>query len=145
MKTMLRAGLMAAALTCAAPLLAQTYPADPGDFTDVSMIKVLPGGDTAYTQFLATEWKKQQEFAKSQGWIKSYKVMSNLYPREGEPDLYLMVTYADMPNAQAAMKQRDAYLAWQKKSLQTLDQESGDRGKFRTLVGSMLWGEVILK
>jgi hypothetical protein len=43
------------------------------------------------------------------------------------------------------MKQRDAYMAWQKKSLQTLDQESGDRGKFRTLVGSMLWGEVILK
>ena len=111
MKTMLRASLMAVALTCASPVLAQTYPADPGDFTDVSMIKVLPGGDLAYTQFLATQWKKQQEFAKSQGWIKSYKVMSNLYPRDGEPDLYLMVTYANMPDAKEAMKQRDAYLA----------------------------------
>jgi hypothetical protein len=43
------------------------------------------------------------------------------------------------------MKQRDAYIAWQKKSFQTLDQESGDRGKFRTLMGSMLLGDVILK
>jgi hypothetical protein len=145
MKTLLRAGLLAVALTCAAPVLAQGYPADPGDFTDVSMIKILPGGDTAYMQFLATEWKKEQEFAKSQGWIKSYKVMSNLYPRAGEPDLFLMVTYADMPNAKEAMKQRDAYIAWQKKSFQTLDQESGDRGKFRTLMGSMLLGEAILK
>lgn len=135
----------ASAMIIAAPTFAQEYPADPGDFTDVSMIDVLPGGDLAYTQFLATQWKKQQEFAKSKGWIKSYKVMQNLYPREGEPDLYLMITYADFPNAKEMKKQQDAYLAWSAKSIKTMDQENGDRGKFRVVQGSSFWQEVLLK
>lgn len=109
------------------------------------MIDVLPGGDLAYTQWLASEWKKEQEFAKSKGWIKSYKVMSNLYPREGEPDLYLMISYADFPNASEMLKQRAEYMAWQAKTLQKLDAENGDRGKFRTVLGNVLLQDVILK
>jgi len=145
MKMTLSGGLIAAAMACSTSAMAQDYPADPGDFTDISMIDVLPGGDLAYTQFLASSWKKQQEFAKSKGWIKSYKVMQNLYPRAGEPDLYLMVTYADFPNAKEALQQRAAYMQWQAKSLQTLDQENGDRGKYRVVMGAMLFQDLLLK
>jgi len=96
--------LKAAALACApmfflsaAPGAAQTYPTDPGDFWDVTGIEMLDGGDLQYLQWIASEWKKEQEFAKSKGWIKSYHVLSNLYPRQGEADLYLVIIYGDSP------------------------------------------------
>ena len=42
-------------------------------------------------------------------------------------------------------KQQAAYLAWAAKSIKTMDQENGDRGKFRVVQGSALWQEMILK
>lgn len=109
------------------------------------MIDVADGGDFAYTSWLATEWKKQEEFAKSKGWIKDYKVLSNLYPRPGEPDIYLITIYDDFPNAKESIAQREAAMAFYARTAQKLDEESGDRGKFRTIMGSMLWEELKLK
>ncbi|HEX7781363.1 MAG TPA: hypothetical protein VF509_01005 [Sphingobium sp.] len=132
-------------LSAAAPAAAQSFPSDPGVFWDVSLIDVADGGDTAYTTWLATEWKKQEEFAKSKGWIKDYKVVSNLYPRPGEPDLYLITIYDDFPNAKAMIQQRADYIAFYQKTAEKLDAESGDRGKFRTIMGTMLLQELKLK
>jgi hypothetical protein len=135
----------ACALSAAVPTLAQDFPADPGAFWDVTMIDVTDGGDYAYTNWLATEWKAQEEFAKSKGWISDYKVMSNLYPRPGEPDLYLIVVYDHFTDAKDQIARRKDYMAFQKKTLQKLDEESGDRGKFRTVMGTSLWEELKLK
>jgi hypothetical protein len=137
--------LSAFVLSAAAPAVAQDFPSDPGAFWDVSLIDVLDGGDTAYTTWLATEWKKQEEFAKSKGWIKDYKVVSNLYPRPGEADLYLITIYDDFPNAKEMIQQRAAYIDFYKKTAEKLDAESGDRGKFRIIMGNMLLQELKLK
>lgn len=129
----------------AAPVAAQDFPTDPGAFWDVTEIDVLDGGDTAYTTWLATEWKKQEEFAKSKGWIKDYHVLANLYPRVGEPDIYLITIYDDFPNAKEMIQQRADSMAFYKKTAAKLDEESGDRGKFRTVMGSQVLQEMKLK
>lgn len=59
------------------PAMAQGWPMVPGDYWDVSAIEVADGSGLAYATFLADRWRKNQEFAKSQGWIKSYHVLSN--------------------------------------------------------------------
>jgi len=144
--------LKAMVLACAPALLlptttasAQSYPTDPGDFWDVTGIEMLDGGDLQYLQWIATEWKKEQEFAKSKGWIKSYHVLSNLYPRSGEADLYLVIIYGDFPNAKTMLEQRKAYTEWQAKSLEQLNKENGNRAAFRKVMGSEFLQEQILK
>ena len=73
------------------PAWASEWPMVPGDFYEITGVKLKDGGGLTYAKFLAAEWKADQEFAKSKGWIKSYMVFSNNYPRKGEPDLYLII------------------------------------------------------
>lgn len=59
------------------PAHANDWPLASGDFWEISGVKSKDGGALAYANFLAEEWKTDQEFAKSKGWIKSYTVLSN--------------------------------------------------------------------
>ncbi|MEP7349793.1 MAG: hypothetical protein ABI668_07555 [Sphingorhabdus sp.] len=147
MRKLLFAALVAApiAIALSSPAAAQNYPLDYGDFSDVTGIDILDGGGVEYANYLATEWRKNQEFAKSKGWISDYKVYSNLYPREGEPDLYLMVTYTSMPDAAESMRRDEAYREFTKKNDTQMSAESGNRGKFRKIMSTSLLGELKFK
>ncbi len=144
MRKLMFAALLAApfAIAFSSPVAAQNYPLDYGDFSDVTGIDILDGGGVEYANYLAAEWRKNQEFAKSQGWISDYKVYSNLYPREGEPDLYLMVTYTSMPDAAESMRRDEAYRAFTRKNDAQMSAESGNRGKFRKIMSTSLLGEL---
>ncbi len=133
------------ALVMSAPVAAQNYPFDYGGFADVTGIDIIDGGGMEYANYLAKEWRKNQEFAKSQGWISDYKVWSNLYPREGEPDLYLMIMYAKMPDATESTRRDEAFRQFAKKNDTQMSTESGNRGKFRTILSSSLLGEMLFK
>lgn len=147
MRKLLLATLFAApiALALALPAAAQNSPFDYGDLTDVTGIDILDGGGMEYSNYLAKEWRKSQEFAKTQGWISDYKVYSNLYPREGEADLYLMITYAKMPDGAESMRRDDEYRVYMKKNDTQMATESGNRGKFRKVTSQMLLGEMKFK
>lgn len=147
MRKLLLAALAVVPLTLAfsIPAAAQNYPLDYGEFADVTGIDVLDGGSVEYANYLAKEWRKNQEFAKSQGWISDYKVYANLHPREGEPDLYLMVMYAKMPDAVEAMRRDVAYREYIKKNDSQMAMESGNRGKFRKVMSTALLGEMLFK
>ncbi len=133
------------AFTIAAPAASQNYPLDYGDFADVTGIDIIDGGGVEYANYLAKEWRKNQEFAKAQGWITDYKVWANLYPREGEPDLYLMIMYAKMPDAAESMRRDEAFREFVKKNDSQMATESGNRGKFRKILSSSLLGEMLFK
>ena len=90
--------------------------------------------DWLYAKFLAAEWRENQEFAKSKGWIKSYMIFSNAYPRPGEPDMYLVTITEDIPSGATSEKRQDEYMAWKKKSLVQMQQESGNRAEFREVI-----------
>jgi hypothetical protein len=108
----------------------------------VTGINLKDGGGLAYANFLATEWKADQEFAKSKGWIKSYMVLSNAYARKGEPDLYLVVVSERLPSGPEADKRDDDYMAWKKKSQAQMQKESGNRVEIREIGSSSLLQEL---
>jgi hypothetical protein len=122
--------------------LASDWPMIPGDVYEVTGINLKDGGGLAYANFLATEWKADQEFAKSKGWIKSYMVLSNAYARKGEPDLYLVVVSERLPSGPEADKRDDDYLAWKKKSQAQMQKESGNRAEIREIGSSSLLQEL---
>lgn len=133
------------AIALSLPAAAQNSPFDYGDYSDVTGIDILDGGGMEYANYLATEWRKSQEFAKSKGWISDYRVYSNMYPRDGEPDLYLMVTFASMPDAAESMRRDEEYRAYMKKNDTQMSAESGNRGKFRKVMSTSLLGELKFK
>ena len=74
----------------AAGAVADEWPLVWGDYWEVTGIQLKDGGGLKYAEWLASEWKENQEFAKSKGWIKDYMIMGNVYGRKGEPDMYLI-------------------------------------------------------
>lgn len=145
----IRNAAFAAASLClafAAPLQAQdAYPLDDGDFVEISAIQIDDGHSLDYAQHVAGMWRKGQEYAKSQGWITSYEVMGNMYPRKGEPDVYLIVRFANFATAAENVKRDAAYRAYMQRSIAQLEAETGDRAKYRKLAGSMLLRELRFK
>jgi hypothetical protein len=113
-----------------------------GDFWEVTGIHLKDGGALSYANFLATEWKANQEFAKSKGWIKSYMVFSNNNRRKGEADLFLVVVFERIPSGPEGDKRDDEFMAWKKKTQAQMQKESGDRLEVREVGSSSLLQEL---
>ncbi len=147
MRKLMFAAILAAPLAIAlsAPAAAQNYPFTPGDYEEVGMIDVSDGGGLEYANFLATTWKKNQEYAKSKGWITGYQVLANVNPRPGEPDLYLVTSFSSLPDAAEDEKRNAAYREFMKQSDAQLEAASGDRTKYRTVMGSFLLRQLKFK
>ena len=147
MRKLMFAAMLAApfAIAICTPVAAQNSPFTPGDYEEVGMIDVSDGGGTAYANFLATTWKKNQEFAKSKGWITGYQVLANVNPRPGEPDLYLVTSFTSSPDAAEDERRNQAYRDFMKQSDAEMDAASGDRAKYRTVMGSFLLRQLKFK
>jgi len=81
----------------AAPAMAQDHTRnwDEGNIVAVTQVHIKPGMFNAYINDLNGLWRKFLEEQKKDGSVVSYGVFSNTSPREGEPDLFLTVTYAN--------------------------------------------------
>ncbi len=66
-----------------------------GHVVSVSEVHIKPGMFNAYVNDLNGLWRKFLEEQKKDGSVVSYGMFSNPAAREGEPDLYLTVTYAN--------------------------------------------------
>ena len=142
---LLTALLISVSVTAPTRALANDYPMTQGDYWEVTGVHLKDGGGLAYAKFLASQWKADQDFAKSKGWIKSYMVLSNAYPRKGEPDLYLIIISDRLATGPEADKRNDEYLAWKKKTDAQLSKESGDRLEIREIESSELLQELKFK
>ena len=103
MKKIIMAALGAATFAFAVPAVAQELPVTSGDYWDVGAISVDDGHFPDYVDFLAGEYRKRNDFAKSKGWIKGYRILSNVNPRDGEPDIYLITIFACLCMAYAGL------------------------------------------
>lgn len=135
----------AAAFVLAMPAAAQDNPSlwKAGQYWDVSGITVKEGHGLKYAQHLANVWAKQQDFAKSKGWISGYHVLSNSYPREGEPDLYLVVIFDRMVGEEEGEKRGDEMRAHMQTTMEKMQAEAGQRAEYRTLNSNMLLRELV--
>lgn len=137
--------LMAATVTLATPAAAQDVPVKNGSVWVASRIDVLPGQMPAYLDYLATTWKKQQEWGKTEGWVLSYRVMRTNFARAGEPDLILLIEYKDY----ATVAQQEA-IDKKFEAATGMGPRQGaagnlEREKIRSLMGSIQYQELILK
>ena len=148
LKTMIMAAsvaLVAAPMAFPTAAAAQEFPFKAGDYTSVSGIVVKDGGWLAYAQHLRNSWVKNQEYAKSKGWNTDYKIYVNVDARAGEPDLYLTVTFTDMVSTVEGERRGKEIREWMSKSIADLEAESGDRAEYRTLSGTMLLQEWLVR
>ena len=143
MRKMILAALGASMLMVSVPTAAQDLPLVGGDYWDVAAIKIDDGHFGDYADFLVSDSRKQNEYAKSKGWIKAYYILSNNNPRKDEPDLYLVTVSDRMPTPAeqiARNKEMNAYF-------QSDDRKqiagSGHRATFRHLEGDMLLQQLI--
>ena len=83
-----------------------------------------------------------QRNGRSPAAIKGYKILSNEYARANEPDLYLVRIHESVVSAAEGEKRFDAYQEWNKKSMETLEAESGNRAEFREVMSSSLLQEL---
>jgi hypothetical protein len=108
-------------------------------------ITIDDGHFSNYADYLAGEYRKQQDFMKAKGWIKDYYILSNGSKRAGEPDLYLVQIFDHMTTPAediAREKEMNAHMAM---STRQSEAGSGDRAKFRTIGGTMLLQEQLYR
>jgi hypothetical protein len=134
-----------AAAMFTAPVLAQQSSYTPGVYWEVSSITVEPGQDENYVDWLATQWRTQEEFSKSRGWIREYHVLANNNRRANEPDLYLVEVYDHVPTTAEQVQRQRAFEQMMSRDPHQLSTESGGRATMRRLTGSMLLQELNLR
>lgn len=134
--------LCASSLMFSTAVMAQEWPLTGGDYWTVTGIEVKDGGDLKYANWLASEWKKNAEFAKSKGWIKDYMLVGNVHPRQGEADIYLIRVFETMPSGPEGEERYAEYMEWQTKTEQQMEAESGNRAEYRTILNTSLLQEL---
>ncbi len=142
---MATAMIVAAPVVLSTPAMADEFPLVAGDYTTMTGIYLEDGGTTAYATYLASEWKKNQDFAKSKGWISDYKIYFNVDSRDGEPTMYLTQTFPSWPSGAEIEKRNKEWEAFDKRTNAQLDAASGNRAKFRKVTGSMTLQEAKIR
>lgn len=116
-----------------------------GSVWDIAFIRIKPGMDTAYMNYLAGMWKTEQEALKKEGLILSYKVLSVEGHTPGEFNLMLMTEYKDLATMEAGEDKADALsqkvIGTDEKQMQGYK----DRLEIREVMGNRLAREIVLE
>jgi hypothetical protein len=146
MKTMFKgllAGLLVAAV--ATPLVAQVYKYfTPGTVWTVTMIRIAPGMDQIYMQYLDGQFKKSEDAQVKAGLQKSYKILRTM-DDGGAWNMLILREYASLSAIEANVEKADA-LAQQTEGTDQVQMKGyEDRSKYREVVGTKFAREVVLK
>ncbi len=118
---------------------------DTGSVWTVGYIETKPGHFDDYIENLHSIWKRYLDEQKKDGSVLSYKMIAVGFPRDGEPDLMLMVEYKNY----AAFDRGNAYFDELAKKLQggtkQATQSNIDREELRTLRGGWVGRELKFK
>ena len=101
-------GLLFVFLTLTAVVFAQVVrPYRNGSVWNVAFIRIKPGMDSAYLNYLATDWKRNQEALKKEGLIVSYKVLTTESHGAADFNILLMTEYKDLATKEANEARED--------------------------------------
>ena len=81
-----------------------------GTVWQISYIQMKPGMETAYLNYIATDWKRSQEALKKDGQSISYKVLTTEAHGSGDWNIMLMTEYKDMATMEANEAKADNLL-----------------------------------
>jgi hypothetical protein len=138
---------VAALSLAASPVLAQANenPWKGGAYWEVTGIHLEDGAGLTYAQHLAGQWRESQEYAKSRGWIRDYHVLTNEFPRDGEPDVYLIVKFDRFATPEEGEKRGAEYRAHVKTTQSQMAEASGKRASYRKVGSTTLLQEQVIR
>jgi len=116
-----------------------------GTVWNIAFIRMKPGMETAYMNYLAGQWKANQEASRKEGIILSYKVMSVEGHTPGEFNLMLMTEYKNLATMEANEDKADALTQRVVGNDEKQMQGYKDRLEIREVMGNRLAREVILE
>jgi hypothetical protein len=116
-----------------------------GSVWNIAFIRMKPGMETAYLDYLAGPWKANQEAAKKEGLILSYKVITTEGHNPNDWNVMLMTEYKDLATMEANQEKGDALA--QKVVGPDEKQRQGykDRLEIREVMGDRLAREIRLE
>lgn len=107
-KRILTGSLIALILALSLVVVAQlNRPYQNGSVWSIGFIKMKPGMNTAYLNYIATDWKKQQEAMKKEGLILSYKVLTTESHGSDDWNIMLMTEYKNLATMEANQAKAD--------------------------------------
>jgi hypothetical protein len=107
-KRLLAAALAASLLLLAASVYAQVKrPFRNGSVWTVAFIRMKPGMETAYLNYIAGDWKREQEALKKDGQTLSYKVLTSEPHNPGDFNIMLLTEYKDLATMEANEQKAD--------------------------------------
>jgi hypothetical protein len=143
------ATLVFAAMLLPTLSLAQAAPKRPfhdGPVWDITFVKAKPGLGLNYMNWLATEWKTEQEALKKAGLILNYMVIETESHNPNDFDLMLLVEFKDLATMEANQDKAEAVA---NQALNSNDQKMiagyQERASWREVIGNRLAREIILE
>jgi hypothetical protein len=117
-----------------------------GSFWAISSIATKPTRFDDYVGDISGLWRSQMEALKKDGKVLSYMMLSNVHPRDGEPDLWLMVEWASA----AAMldtpwEYYEDLMEEMGEDEDDVEEAARDREELRTLMSDVLAREITFK
>ncbi len=116
-----------------------------GSVWSIAFIRMKPGMETAYLNYLAGPWKVEQEAQKKEGLTLGYKVISVEGHTPGEWNLMLMTEYKDLATMEAGESKSDALIQRVIGNDEKQMQGYRDRAEIREVMGSRLGREIVLE
>ena len=116
-----------------------------GTVWTINFIRIKPGMDTAYMNYLASSWKAEQEAQKKDGNILSYKVISVEGHSPTDFNLMLMTEYKSLAAMEANQDKAEAVAQRVVGNDQTQMKGYTDRLAIREIIGDRLGREIILE
>jgi len=116
-----------------------------GSVWSIAFIRMKPGMETAYMNYLAGPWKANQEAAKKEGLILSYKVIGAEGHTPADWNLLLMTEYKDLATMEANEDKGDALAQKMIGNDEKQMQGYKDRSEIREVMGDRLAREIILE
>jgi len=133
-------------LTLSVVVVAQvSRPFRNGSVWSIGFIHMKPGMETAYLNYVASDWKREQEALKKDGQIISYKVLTTEAHGSNDWNIMLMTEYKDM----ATMEKNEAKADNLVQTLMGNDEKQmqgyRDRLQIREVMQNRLAREIVLE
>lgn len=133
------------AVVAAVPVVGQVHKYfTPGTVWTVTMIRIAPGMDQMYLQYLDGQFRKSEDAQVKAGYEKSYKILRTMDDGTGW-NLLILREYASLSAIEANEEKSDALAQQTEGSDEVQIQGYQDRSKYREVLGTKYAREVVLK
>jgi hypothetical protein len=138
--------LIALVLTLGVVAFAQVNrPYRNGSVWSIGFIRMKPGMETAYLNYISGDWKREQEALKKDGQIISYKILQTEAHGSNDWNLMLLTEYKDLATMEKNQDKADALLQTVIGNDEKQRQGYRDRLEIREVLADRLAREIILE